>query len=286
MVLKIEPLVAALAAIQEAHPESYLILLSPQGRTFTQNEQISIGDFITMGGEIPALAITDALIRAIPGAIQPESYQQETFQNSQLDFATYTRPEEFAGLKVPAREAEKNKKPIELVQELKNEYKVPSYEEFAKDYESDEVINGSYENEIRGYGDISVVKSYGPGNSQSAEDTAKYVSKQAVSKTAGVLLELALELGNIINKINSSGGINTEDLDLMEKVMRNVENKEKSEIAGQSSGSTSGLLNFANEGYEAHEKTKEVVDHTKFILHLAHRSRGIDYDPNCDECNS
>ncbi|KLL02826.1 MAG: tRNA (guanine-N(1)-)-methyltransferase [Mycoplasmataceae bacterium RV_VA103A] len=133
MVLKIEPLVAALAAIQEAYPESYLILLSPQGRTFTQtevprllnqssnlvficghyegfderiwyyiDEQISIGDFITMGGEIPALAITDALIRAIPGAIQPESYQQETFQNSQLDFATYTRPEEFAGLKVPA----------------------------------------------------------------------------------------------------------------------------------------------------------------------------------------
>ena len=133
MVLKIEPLVAALAAIQETYPNSYLILLSPQGKTFTQNEvprllsqapnlvficghyegfderiwhyideQISIGDFITMGGEIPALAITDALIRAIPGAIQPESYQQETFQNSQLDFATYTRPEVFEGLKVPS----------------------------------------------------------------------------------------------------------------------------------------------------------------------------------------
>jgi len=54
-----------------------------------------------MGGEIPALAITDALIRAIPGVIQAESYQQETFHNSQLDFATYTRPEVFDGLKVP-----------------------------------------------------------------------------------------------------------------------------------------------------------------------------------------
>jgi len=54
-----------------------------------------------MGGEIPALAITDALIRAIPGAIHPESFQQETFHNSQLDFATYTRPEIFEGLKVP-----------------------------------------------------------------------------------------------------------------------------------------------------------------------------------------
>jgi tRNA (guanine37-N1)-methyltransferase len=133
MVLKIEPLVRALAAIQESYPNSYLILLSPQGKTFTQleiprllnqssnlvficghyegfdervwyyiDEQISVGDFITMGGEIPALTITDALIRAIPGAIQPESYQQETFQNSQLDFATYTRPEIYEGLKVPS----------------------------------------------------------------------------------------------------------------------------------------------------------------------------------------
>jgi len=133
MVLKIEPLVAALANIQETYPDSYLILLSPQGKRFTQedvprllnqasslvfvcgryegfderiwyyiDEQISIGDFITMGGEIPALAITEALIRAIPGAIDPQSYQQETFTNSQLDFATYTRPEIFEGLKVPS----------------------------------------------------------------------------------------------------------------------------------------------------------------------------------------
>jgi len=55
-----------------------------------------------MGGEIPALAITDALIRSIPGAIDPQSYQQETFADSQLDFATYTRPEIFEGLKVPS----------------------------------------------------------------------------------------------------------------------------------------------------------------------------------------
>jgi tRNA (guanine37-N1)-methyltransferase len=132
MVLKIEPLVRALAKIQQDYPKSHLILLSPQGKKFTQkdvsrllkkainlvficgryegfderiwyyiDEQISIGSFITMGGEMPALIITDALIRAIPGAIKPESYQQET-TSSQLDFATYTWPEEFAGLKVPA----------------------------------------------------------------------------------------------------------------------------------------------------------------------------------------
>lgn len=54
-----------------------------------------------MGGEMPALTITDALIRAIPGVIEPESYQQETFHNSQLDFATYTRPEKFDNFSVP-----------------------------------------------------------------------------------------------------------------------------------------------------------------------------------------
>lgn len=132
MLLKIEPLVRALATIQEAYPDSYFILLSPQGEKFTQkdvprllhqapnlvficghyegfderilnyiDEQISLGDFITMGGEIPALALTEAIIRAIPGVIQAESYQQETFTNSQLDFASYTRPRVFENLAVP-----------------------------------------------------------------------------------------------------------------------------------------------------------------------------------------
>ncbi|RHZ35445.1 tRNA (guanosine(37)-N1)-methyltransferase TrmD [endosymbiont GvMRE of Glomus versiforme] len=132
MVLKIEPLVNALSTIQEDYPNSYLILLSPQGKTFTQkdvsrlinqnsslvficgryegfderiwyyiDEQISIGDFVTMGGEIPALAITDALIRVIPNAIKFESHQQETFHNSLLDFDTYTRPSVYENLKVP-----------------------------------------------------------------------------------------------------------------------------------------------------------------------------------------
>ncbi|CAG8450278.1 11066_t:CDS:10 [Racocetra fulgida] len=132
MLLKIEPLVWALTSIQELYPQSYFILLSPQGRTFQQkdverllnqapnlvficgryegfderivnyvDEQISVGDFITMGGEIPALAITEALIRAVPGVIRVESYQQETFTNSRLDFASYAPPRIFEGLVVP-----------------------------------------------------------------------------------------------------------------------------------------------------------------------------------------
>jgi tRNA (guanine37-N1)-methyltransferase len=163
MVLKIEPLFNALAHIQEKNPNSHLILLSPQGKTFTQkdvprllnqssnlvficghyegfderiwhyiDEQISIGEFITMGGELPALTITDALIRAIPGAIKEESYQQETFHNSQLDFATYTRPEIFKDLKVPSVLLSGNHKEINKWREKSSQEKTQQKEKWYK----------------------------------------------------------------------------------------------------------------------------------------------------------
>jgi len=55
-----------------------------------------------------------------------------------------------------------NKKPIELVQELKDEYKVPSYEEFMERYERDEKVEDSYQDEINGYDEIKVQRGYGP----------------------------------------------------------------------------------------------------------------------------
>ncbi|CAG8683101.1 1534_t:CDS:2, partial [Ambispora gerdemannii] len=102
MLLKIEPLVRALAIIQESYSNSYLILLSPQGKTFQQKDVprlLKQSPNLVFICEIPALAITDALIRAIPGVIPEQSYQQETFTNSQLDFATYTRPVIYEDLK-------------------------------------------------------------------------------------------------------------------------------------------------------------------------------------------
>ena len=163
MVLKIGPLVAALANIQEAYPNSYLILLSPQGKRFTQgdvprllnqasslvficghyegfderiwyyiDEQISVGDFITMGGEMPALVITDALVRAIPGAIDPQSYQQETFTNSQWDFASYTHPEVFEGLKVPSVLLSGNHKEIDKWRKRNSQEKSQDKEKWYK----------------------------------------------------------------------------------------------------------------------------------------------------------
>jgi tRNA (guanine37-N1)-methyltransferase len=135
MLLKIEPLVRTLATVTEKFPDNHVLLLSPQGKRFNQkdvrrllnkttnlvfvcghyegfderiieyvDEEISLGDFVTMGGEIPSLAMTDSLIRGIPGVIKEDSYQQETFNDhslSQVDFSTYTRPRTFDGLTVP-----------------------------------------------------------------------------------------------------------------------------------------------------------------------------------------
>lgn len=134
MLLKIDCLVKSLTAVYEKHSKNcYVVLLSPQGKRFTQkdvkrlvqtsknlvficghyegvderilnyvDEQISAGDFITSGGEMPALLITDALIRALPGFISPEVYQNETFRlEGKFDFSAYTRPAIFEGQKVP-----------------------------------------------------------------------------------------------------------------------------------------------------------------------------------------
>ncbi|RHZ36857.1 tRNA (guanosine(37)-N1)-methyltransferase TrmD [endosymbiont GvMRE of Glomus versiforme] len=133
MLLKIDCLVKTLAAVYENYGKNcYVILLSPQGKRFTQkdvkrlnqnknlvflcghyegfderilnyvDEQISVGDFITSGGEIPTLLITEVLIRALPGVLSTEVYQNETFQTENFfDFASYTRPATFEGQEVP-----------------------------------------------------------------------------------------------------------------------------------------------------------------------------------------
>lgn len=63
--------------------------------------EISIGDFILTGGEIPAMAITDAIIRLLPGVINEESLTSETFENNLLDYPSYTKPRVYRGMEVP-----------------------------------------------------------------------------------------------------------------------------------------------------------------------------------------
>jgi len=140
MVLKPEPIFAAVRELTGAAsradyaPQTRVILLSPQGRVFTQataqkisqqashivlicgryegvdervadalaTDEISIGDYVLSGGEPAALVVIDALIRLLPGAVGNEcSTTNESFSESLLDCPQYTRPPDFSGLKVP-----------------------------------------------------------------------------------------------------------------------------------------------------------------------------------------
>ena len=66
------------------------------------DEEISLGDFVLTGGEIPAMALVDAVARFVPGVLgSEESAQDESFSNNLLEYPQYTRPQEFKGLKVP-----------------------------------------------------------------------------------------------------------------------------------------------------------------------------------------
>ncbi len=66
------------------------------------DEELSIGDYVLSGGELPAMVLLDAIIRQLPGALgDADSAQEDSFVNGLLDYPHYTRPEEFAGLKVP-----------------------------------------------------------------------------------------------------------------------------------------------------------------------------------------
>jgi tRNA (guanine37-N1)-methyltransferase len=132
MVMKPEPLVAAVEAARQRNPKARVILLAPQGRVFTQSEaqrlaqeqelvlicgryegidervkafideEISIGDYTLSGGEPAANVVIDAVARLIPGVLgNEESPLDESFRNGLLEYPQYTRPEEFRGMKVP-----------------------------------------------------------------------------------------------------------------------------------------------------------------------------------------
>jgi tRNA (guanine37-N1)-methyltransferase len=71
-------------------------------RTGLATEELSLGDFVLMGGEVPALAVIEASVRLIPGALgDDQSSEQDSFENGLLDHPHFTRPADFRGLKVP-----------------------------------------------------------------------------------------------------------------------------------------------------------------------------------------
>lgn len=132
MVMKPEPLVAAIEDARKKLDNPRVVLLAPQGRLFTQeqaarlaqekelvlicgryegidervkgfvDEELSIGDYTLSGGEPAAVVVIDAVTRLIPGVLGNEkSSQEESFADGLLEYPHYTRPEEFRGMKVP-----------------------------------------------------------------------------------------------------------------------------------------------------------------------------------------
>ena len=133
MVMKPEPVVRAIEEINKEGIRSKIILMSPQGRRFTQakakelakeerltficgryegidervslyfiDDEISIGDYVLTGGELPAMVVIDAVVRLIPGVVgDEESVKADSFFSSILDYPHYTRPASFRGYKVP-----------------------------------------------------------------------------------------------------------------------------------------------------------------------------------------
>ena len=91
----------------ELSKQEHIILLCGHYEGFDEriktivDKTISIGEFVLTGGEIPAMAITDAITRLIPGVINEESLTSETFTDGLVDYPVYTKPAEFEGMKVP-----------------------------------------------------------------------------------------------------------------------------------------------------------------------------------------
>lgn len=132
MVLKPEPMFNAVEAITEGR-KPRVILMCPQGERFTQKkaeelskeedlvflcghyegyderireylvtDEISIGDFVLTGGELPAMTVIDAVVRLLPGVLgQEDSHIQDSFSTGLLEHPHYTRPSDFRGMKVP-----------------------------------------------------------------------------------------------------------------------------------------------------------------------------------------
>ena len=133
MVMNVEPIARAIAAVKKEAPETRTILLSPGGKPLDQekawelsrltsltlicgryegvdervrlhyvDEEISIGDYVLTGGELPAMVLVETVSRLLPGVLgDPESVVEESFADDLLEYPQYTRPRDYEGLEVP-----------------------------------------------------------------------------------------------------------------------------------------------------------------------------------------
>lgn len=162
MVLMCEPIFRCLDEIKT--PESFVIMTSPAGHTFKQemavdlskkkhliilcghyegfderiksivDMEVSIGDYVLTGGELPSMVMCDAITRLIPEVISAESLEVESFNDGLMDYPNYTRPEEFRGMRVPEVLLSGHHKNIEKYRE---EERIKRTKEIRKDLTGD-----------------------------------------------------------------------------------------------------------------------------------------------------
>ena len=132
MLLRVEPVLAAVAAARAENPEAKVIILTPRGKRYEQAQaeelaklpsliliagryegfderimsvvdyELSIGDYVLTGGELPAMVVVDSVVRLIPGVLGGEqSAHDESFSDGLLEYPQYTRPVEHDGMSVP-----------------------------------------------------------------------------------------------------------------------------------------------------------------------------------------
>lgn len=129
MVLMCDPIFRAVDALKT--PDSKVLIMTPQGKVFNQkcaydlskekhliiicghyegfderilsivDMEISIGDYVLTGGEIPSMAVTDAIVRLLDGVITSESHTNDSFNDNLLDYPTYTKPRVYNDMEVP-----------------------------------------------------------------------------------------------------------------------------------------------------------------------------------------
>ena len=158
MVMMCEPVFNAVEAIR--NEESHVIILSPRGKTYNQkkayeltnkkhliiicghyegfderiyslaDEVVSIGNFVLTGGELPAMMISDSVIRLLDGVISDISLESESFNDNMLDYPVYTKPRDFKGMVVPEVLTSGNHK---LINEYRDKERKRITEECRKD---------------------------------------------------------------------------------------------------------------------------------------------------------
>ena len=158
IVLMCQPIVDAIQDLKKS--DTHVILLCPTGSVYNEkkafelknkkhliiicghyegfddrirnyvDEVISIGDFVLTGGEVPAMAIIDSIVRLLPGVIKEDSFTNDSFTNNLLDYPVYTKPRNFRGYTVPEVLTNGNHK---LIEEYRKEMQIKRTKEMRPD---------------------------------------------------------------------------------------------------------------------------------------------------------